>query len=296
MRVADLDLRELFAFKPRGGVMRFAGERVLLFDALALGVLRAELIASVGLTTARGILTRFGYAHGRRTAQTLKTAVPWESEREWQAAGGRLHMLQGMVVIEAPVKKPGEREELAEAIWHESYEAEQHLLHLGQAEEPVCWTLAGFASGYLSFTRGREVYARELRCRGKGDANCRLVARYKEDWGDEVQPELRYYQKECIDAALEQATGALRRADQKLRAKKQELAHLAGPAAAPADDASGIVARGEAMRRVLDLARRIARVESTALVTGESGVGKERIARLIHDESARAGKPFLAVN
>jgi DNA-binding NtrC family response regulator len=295
MRVADLDLRELLSFDPRGGVMHFGGERVLLFDALALGVLRRELIESVGVAAARGILTRFGYAHGRRVAETMRKSFPWESEREWQLAGGRLHMLQGMVEIELPrAEKRSGPEPLAEAIWHESYEAEQHLLHLGQAAEPVCWTLTGFASGYLSFTRGRVAYALERRCRGKGDAVCRLEARFAEDWAAEpgFDEQLRYYRKQCVDAEVEQASAALRKADQRLRARQQALAHLAGEAL----EVSGIVARGEPMRRVLDLARRIAKVDSTALVTGESGVGKERIAKLIHDESSRAGKPFLAIN
>ena len=50
------------------------------------------------------------------------------------------------------------------------------------------------------------------------------------------------------------------------------------------------------MLRTLDLARRLAKVDSTVLITGESGAGKERIARLIHDESARTAGPFLAIN
>src|SRR3954468_7562945 len=138
MRAADLDLRELLQFEPSGGVLRFARQRALLFDAVALGILRRELIELLGLSGARGVLTRFGYAHGWRTAETLKSAFPWDDESEWQRAGGRLHTLQGLVLAEAVsrAEAPGQ-ELLVESVWHESYEAEQHLLHLGQTEEPV---------------------------------------------------------------------------------------------------------------------------------------------------------------
>jgi transcriptional regulator with PAS, ATPase and Fis domain len=50
------------------------------------------------------------------------------------------------------------------------------------------------------------------------------------------------------------------------------------------------------MRKLVDLARRVAKVDSTIIITGESGSGKERIARLVHDESTRAAGPFIAVN
>ena len=53
MRAADLDLRELLAFEPKGGVIRFAGERALLLDAVALGLLRRELIETLGAAGAR---------------------------------------------------------------------------------------------------------------------------------------------------------------------------------------------------------------------------------------------------
>jgi len=50
------------------------------------------------------------------------------------------------------------------------------------------------------------------------------------------------------------------------------------------------------MRKLVDLARRVAKVDSTVLITGESGSGKERVARLVHEESTRAAGPFIAVN
>jgi transcriptional regulator with PAS, ATPase and Fis domain len=50
------------------------------------------------------------------------------------------------------------------------------------------------------------------------------------------------------------------------------------------------------MRQLVDLARRVAKVDSTVLITGESGAGKERIARLVHEESTRSTGPYIAVN
>jgi transcriptional regulator with PAS, ATPase and Fis domain len=50
------------------------------------------------------------------------------------------------------------------------------------------------------------------------------------------------------------------------------------------------------MQRVMAVATRVARVDSTVLILGESGVGKERLARGIHDGSRRARKAFVAVD
>ena len=70
-----------------------------------------------------------------------------------------------------------------------------------------------------------------------------------------------------------------------------ELEAIRGP-----DGAHGIVGASEGMRRIVELARKVARHPSTVLVTGESGTGKEVIARFVHRESPRATAPFVAVN
>jgi DNA-binding NtrC family response regulator len=61
-------------------------------------------------------------------------------------------------------------------------------------------------------------------------------------------------------------------------------------------DLDGMVAESDAMREALDLARRAAASPATVLITGDSGTGKERVARAIHYWSDRVGEPFVAVN
>ena len=68
----------------------------------------------------------------------------------------------------------------------------------------------------------------------------------------------------------------------------------AAPAASPPSHA--LLGEAPAMREVFRLIGRVAASDLSVLITGETGTGKELVARALHEESARRGKPFVAMN
>ena len=293
MRIEDLHHKELLELDPEGGVIRFAGQRALLLDAVAMGLLRQHLVENFGLTAAHAVLTQFGFAHGWRMAEAMQTEFEWDNDEEWRGAGPRVYTLEGLFRTQ-----PGAEDPLTKngATLLASYEAEQHLLHFGRSDASVCWTICGLMSGYVSHTAGKEIYVLEDRCLGQGHAACHLLGRTRERWGDEHAEELAFFDSErlveCLDVSLSRVTQNLKATEEKLRARRRALVRVARDVEEPL----GIVAKSRNMQHVLDLARRVAKVDATVLITGESGVGKERVARLVHDESTRAAGPFIAVN
>src|SRR5438045_9109746 len=129
MRAEDLHHEELLELDPEGGAIRFAGQRGLLLDAVAMGLLRKYLVENFGLTAARTVLTQFGFAHGWRMAEAMQSEFKWDTDDDWQRAGMRIHALEGLYRVAAgstgPLAKEG-------GTLPASYEGEQHLLHFGR--------------------------------------------------------------------------------------------------------------------------------------------------------------------
>ncbi|PRQ08950.1 sigma-54-dependent Fis family transcriptional regulator [Enhygromyxa salina] len=293
MRAEDLDHGELLELDAESGVIRFAGQRALLLDAVAMGLLRKYLVENFGINAARTVLTQFGFAHGWRMAEAIHAEFEWENGAEWARAGARPHALVGLFRVQAgpegPLSKLG-------AMILASYEAEQHLLHFGRADTSVCWTICGLISGYLSRSIGKDICVLENRCLCKGDASCHMFARTREEWGDDRADELTFFEprrlEECLDVSLHRVMATLKDAEHKLTEHRRALRRVAREV----DEPFGVIAKSPAMRASVELARRVAKVDSTVLITGESGSGKERVARLLHDESTRAAGPFVAIN
>ncbi len=294
MQTSDLDFRELLSFSPSGGPIRFLGQRALVVDSAALALQRKELIDLLGYTAARTVITRSAYAHGWRIAETIKNELP---DVFLQAKEGKLGplltALHGFCRIKESQRSDGEGDEpLVITSILDSIEVEQHRLFFETAEESVCWSFAGFASGYVSYIQGREVYFIEDKCCGKGDDCCRVIGRYKEKWGEEL-PQLSYYQIKSVQDSCIGIARHLAKVQKPIIGSRLEFGFL--------QDVSEyktvrITTQSQAMQKTLEIAQRIAKVDSSVVISGESGVGKERMAQLMHEKSSRATKPFLAVN
>lgn len=74
------------------------------------------------------------------------------------------------------------------------------------------------------------------------------------------------------------------------------LAHIEKYKLPAAEDDAGVVAQDVVSRNLFSMAARVAQTDATVLLTGESGVGKEVVARYIHQHSARKDGPFVAIN
>jgi DNA-binding NtrC family response regulator len=300
----ELQLTELLDFRPDEGLIRLHDQRVVILSAAAMGLLRKELIDTLGAVTARRLLLRFGFADGYHDAVNLRARSSWADPLDGLHAGARLHTLEGIVRVEIRKVRqdPAPGGFSLDLVWHDSYESEQHRHHYGRSAAPVCWSLVGYWSGFASALFGREIYFREQGCTGQGARHCTASGRDAASWGDEL-PEV---QSDFQAASLGQEVERLRdvvgrrvkeldRRERLLERRERELDVLRERARRHAAS-SQFVASGEAMQAVLELAARVAPLDTTVLVQGESGTGKEFVVRLIHDQSPRASGPFVSIN
>jgi len=300
----DLHLAELLDFRPDQGIIRLHAQRVVILSAAAMGLLGKELVDTLGMETARRIAIRFGFADGYHDAVNLRERSTWATPLDGVRAGARLQTLEG--IVRADVRRlehdadTGRFEE--EVFWHDSYVAEQHTHHFGKTSAPVCWSLVGYASGFASACLGQEIYFRETACVGQGGRHCAAIGRDAGSWGSDIDSIRADFQAASLGHEVERLRAAvgtrlkeLDRRERLLERRERELNLLRERVNRQAA-AKHFVAGSQAMQDVLELAGRVAPLDTTVLVYGESGTGKEFIVRLIHDQSPRAAAPFVSIN
>ena len=258
---------------------------MVLMHAASLGILRRELIHTMGWAAARRLMMRVGYASGERDAALAHQLRPGADAFAMFSVGPQLHMLQGAVQVTP------ETLELDVArghfhgvfMWKQSWEVETHVRDFGPQSAPVCWTLLGYASGYTSAFMGRTVLYKEVACAACGHAQCRIEGRPLHDWPD------------ADTLASDYAPDVLRTGSVPAVAWPPQVP-LEDRPEPPLDALGPLMGRSHAFLKATGLLRKAAATQVTVLLSGETGVGKERFARALHALSPRATKPFVAVN
>jgi len=304
MDARRLQLAELLDFRPDEGIIRLHEQRVVILSAAAMGLLRKELLDTFGLDTARRLLMRFGFADGYHDAVSLRDRSSWSNPIDGFQTGTVVHTLEGIVrsTLTSVAFDPDTGRFEAAAEWHDSYEAEQHMHHYGMSHQPVCWSLAGYVSGSASACFGREIYFRELSCHGQGRTSCSVIGKDAESWGDDLESLREDFQSTDLGREVERLRRAVQRQLQELARRERVLEkrerelNVLRERIARHTASKHFIARSPAMQEVLELAARVAPIDTTVLVNGESGTGKEFIVRMIHDQGPRAAAPFVSVN
>lgn len=292
MKAQDLKLEEIIDFSQ--GKIHLHERRLVLHSIHAFAQLRKDLMGKIGLERTRRTFTRFGYYWGQADAAAMKRIFKWDNLKEWVKAGPKMHTLQGVtksVIKSLKIDKQAGSFQM-DVVWRDSGEVDEHLLAFGKSHDPVCWMLVGYASGYATFCLEKNIYFIEQKCRAKGDRLCTATGKDEDSWGKEIKPYLKYFHEaESIQLEILGLTKELKSKTRELSRQRKRLEQLEN-----VPQGSFTEVHSKCFQDVLGLANRVAPFDTSVLITGESGCGKEVMARYIHKLSLRADKSFLGIN
>lgn len=182
-------------------------QRVMMTSTAAMGMLRNDLISMVGTERMKRFLVRYGWSLGVHDATLVFQNKRYTNIEDMVLAGPKMHTKTGHVYVQPITLQVDQANNylFMEGIWKHSYEAEEHRKLFGVAEEPTCYTLIGYASGYLSTIVKTKVIVKETSCSGMGHEECHWVAKSLPHWKNEADDILDAFKETSMLKELEQA-------------------------------------------------------------------------------------------
>lgn len=202
-----LNLSKDFPNNEESKLIYLDDDRHIFISISAFGELRRDLINNLGIERMKGFLIRYGWELGRKDGKRVKEKK-LQNVKEMIRYGPLLHTMKGHVIAKITHLQVDESQESPfikmEGLWKSSYEANEHVRLFGVADHPVCYTLTGYASGYISELFNESVIFKEVTCEGMGEEKCHWIGKPLAAWGKEIQNEMLFYQEAPIVQELEE--------------------------------------------------------------------------------------------
>ncbi|MDA3128829.1 PucR family transcriptional regulator [Aliibacillus thermotolerans] len=177
-------------------------DRKIITSSSVFGILFDQLKKNIGENRVKSFLFHFGWEMGVKDGKkALKKNLPIEAMIKY---GPRLHIKNGHISgINHQCRVQLNRDKkvisvLGQGVWLDSYEAREYRKMQGLSNTPVCHTLTGYASGYMSTILKKTLLAKELTCVGCGDKECSWVIKTIEQWENDKEEDLNLFKRQTI--------------------------------------------------------------------------------------------------
>lgn len=276
-------------FSPNEGRIWFDTHPVVLIRPASLSLLHWELNKQLGHQQAGAILAQLGYESGVREAVLARKLLPTASLEEIFMVGPQLRAIRGLVSMQMLQQELNLSSDhfYNETVFSGDFEVDTRLVEEGMANSPVCWNEVAYASGYASTLLNRPVVYKEVECSATGSHKCRMIGKLLEMWyEDEIALELANLPNLAHkDHAPAQRKKRIRANHCVIKQDQQQTSIL-----------GGLIGQSIKLNDVCNMIKKVASTSAPVLLLGETGVGKEMIAKTLHQYSKRAEQPFVAVN
>jgi PAS domain S-box-containing protein len=174
---ARLDFNQIISYDPVTGVLTARGARVVLMGTGILASLRKSLLEALPWADVKGFFLKAGRDQGFQEALAFAHTVDIGDGLDFVKLGSALTAPAGRARMDL---EKVDFEILAGrlSVWaafHGSHEAVDFLRTMGPSSEGVCWTLCGYAQGFVEALFDKPVFVVEPECEAMGHAACRLL-------------------------------------------------------------------------------------------------------------------------
>jgi formate hydrogenlyase transcriptional activator len=149
---------------------------------------------------------------------------------------------------------------------------------------------------------GTRVFFTENSCRGKGDPQCHIIGQSMDLMSDETKRAIEEFQGADFELEMRTVLASLDERTKELEIQRAHAESLQRQVVQLEElltlrnDTGTMVGVSDGFRKMMDEVARVAATDAAVLVLGETGTGKDLVAREIHSRSGRRNRPFVTMN